>query len=204
MEITFRCSSLTFRAYLERNKFFLFLYFSCEIELIPIKFLYDSYEIHVFQLPLKYCCHYPPSRSGGVALSLGGDTGGSTPPPQKATAPPTSPPSSSLEHAAKPADARTAVARLLLLLSLAFRPPALVLPWMVVILVSSGRDAVLATRGADPVARVADPVAGDADPVAKCGDSSPHGGAGVARLRRRRHLCGYARAPGCRALPTGC
>ena len=42
------------RACLERGKILLFLCFSCEIELIPVKFLCDSYEIPVFQTYPKY------------------------------------------------------------------------------------------------------------------------------------------------------
>jgi len=41
--------SRRFRACLERGKYSLFLCFFCEIELISVKFLCDSCEIHTFQ-----------------------------------------------------------------------------------------------------------------------------------------------------------
>jgi len=38
------------KAYLEHGKFFLFLYFFCEIELISLKFMHDSCEIPALQI----------------------------------------------------------------------------------------------------------------------------------------------------------
>jgi len=45
----FFLSKYSTRVCLEHAKIFQFLYFSWEIELIPVKFLHDSYEIPVFQ-----------------------------------------------------------------------------------------------------------------------------------------------------------